>query len=123
MRWIATHLALVAAALLCGCATSGGANAAVTSPDGGTPLMQAAFDGDIAEAQRLRALFLPLEDLRDAHSPLRVLHEAVSLAGISETGPLLPYLANITDAAQIAAIGREAIRLLDANKETKAEAA
>jgi 4-hydroxy-tetrahydrodipicolinate synthase len=88
-----------------------------------TELKGAIERGDLAEAERLRAFFLPLEDLRDAHSPLRVLHEAVSLAGISENGPLLPYLANITDAAVIAAIKRESIRLLDANKDAKAKAA
>jgi dihydrodipicolinate synthase/N-acetylneuraminate lyase len=88
-----------------------------------TLLKSAIERGDLAEAQRLRGLFLPLEDLRDTHSPLRVLHEAVTLAGISENGPLLPYLANITDPAVVAAIGREAIRLLDANKDAKAKAA
>jgi dihydrodipicolinate synthase/N-acetylneuraminate lyase len=88
-----------------------------------TELKTAIERGDLAEAQRLRALFLPLEDLRDAHSPLRVLHEAVRLAGICETGPLLPYLANITDQPVVAAIGREAIRLLDANTDAKAKAA
>ncbi|MEO6376940.1 MAG: ankyrin repeat domain-containing protein [Caulobacteraceae bacterium] len=50
MRSKAMHLAL-AVALLCGCAIS--ASAAATSPDGATPLMEAAFDGDIAGAQRL----------------------------------------------------------------------
>ncbi len=88
-----------------------------------TQLKGAIERGELAEAQRLRTLFLPLEDLRDAHSPLRVLHEAVGLAGICETGPLLPYLDNITDPAVVAAIKREAIRLLDANKDAKAKAA
>ena len=47
---------------------------------------------------------MPLEDLRDGISPLRVLHAAVHLAGIADTGPLLPYLANVTDAKQLADI-------------------
>jgi dihydrodipicolinate synthase/N-acetylneuraminate lyase len=81
-----------------------------------TALLKAIQCGDFGEAARLRALFIPLEDLRDAHSPLRVLHEAVRLAGISNTGPLLPYLANITDPVLVAAIEREAVRLLDANR-------
>ncbi len=80
-----------------------------------TMLLEALRRGDVQEAERLRQLFLPLEDLRDAHSPLRVLHEAVRLAGIAETGPLLPYLSNITEPAQIAAVEQAAKRLLAAN--------
>jgi ankyrin repeat protein len=44
---------VLAAAIVCGCAISGGASAAATTPDGATPLMQAAFDGDVAQARRL----------------------------------------------------------------------
>jgi 4-hydroxy-tetrahydrodipicolinate synthase len=88
-----------------------------------TELKGAIERGDLAEAQRLRALFLPLEDLRDAHSALRVLHDAVGLAGVCDTGPMLPYLDNITDPAVVAVVKREAIRLLDANKTGKAKAA
>ncbi len=61
MRWKATHIALAAAALVCCGAIGGVASAAATAaattpdttPDGGTPLMQAAFEGDVAGAQRL----------------------------------------------------------------------
>jgi dihydrodipicolinate synthase/N-acetylneuraminate lyase len=45
-----------------------------------------------AEAERLRSIFEPLEDLRNAINPIRVLHEAVAAAGIASTGPLLPLL-------------------------------
>jgi ankyrin repeat protein len=44
---------VLAAALVCGCAISGGASAAEKTPDGSTPLMQAAFEGDVAQAKRL----------------------------------------------------------------------
>jgi ankyrin repeat protein len=54
MRRGATHL-LLAAALVCGCAIGGAARAAGTTPDGATPLMQAAYDGDVAQAKRLLA--------------------------------------------------------------------
>ena len=47
---------------------------------------------DWAEAERIRTVFEPLEDLRNAISPIRVLHEAVAGAGIAGTGPLLPLL-------------------------------
>jgi dihydrodipicolinate synthase/N-acetylneuraminate lyase len=47
---------------------------------------------DWPEAERLRAIFEPLEQLRNAINPIRVLHEAVAAAGIAATGPILPML-------------------------------
>jgi dihydrodipicolinate synthase/N-acetylneuraminate lyase len=44
------------------------------------------------EAENLRALFMPLEDLRDAWGPARVLHHATELAGIAPAGPIPPYV-------------------------------
>ena len=35
---------------------------------------------------------MPLEDLRDAWGPARVLHHATELAGIATTGPIPPYI-------------------------------
>ena len=55
-------------------------------------LLAAVRRGDWAEAERIRTVFEPMEDLRNAHSPIRVLHEAVAAAGIAPTGPLLPLL-------------------------------
>jgi len=78
-----------------------------------TALLRALQRDDRKEAERLRALFIPLEDLRDTHSPLRVLHAAVELADIAKTGPLLPFLSNIEDEAILAAIGKEAHRLTE----------
>jgi len=49
-------------------------------------------------AETLRANFLPLEDARDSISPIRVLHDAVTLAGIADMGPMLPMLSNLPDA-------------------------
>jgi dihydrodipicolinate synthase/N-acetylneuraminate lyase len=51
-----------------------------------------------------RRLFLPLEDLRDAWGPARVLHAAVELAGIAVTGPIPPYVSALS-AAQIEPLG------------------
>lgn len=64
--------------------------------------------GDWAEADRIRSLFKPLEDLRNAIHPIRVLHEAVEAAGITTTGPLLPLLTNVEprDKPAIAAAAR-----------------
>jgi dihydrodipicolinate synthase/N-acetylneuraminate lyase len=52
---------------------------------------------DYAEAERIRLIFKPLEDLRNAINPIRVLHEAVRLAGIAETGPAMPLLTNLEE--------------------------
>jgi dihydrodipicolinate synthase/N-acetylneuraminate lyase len=48
--------------------------------------------GDWARAEALRERFMPLEDLRDAWGPARVLHHAADLAGVSTTGPIPPYI-------------------------------
>ena len=84
-----------------------------------TALLRALQRCDDREAERLRALFLPLEDLRDQHSPLRVLHAAVAAAGIADTGPLLPFLANIEAGPVFSAIETEARRLWEQNQAMK----
>jgi len=65
--------------------------------------------GDWEEAEAIREIFRPLEDLRNAIHPIRVLHEAVSLAGIADTGALLPLLSRVgeTDRLKIAAAAKE----------------
>jgi dihydrodipicolinate synthase/N-acetylneuraminate lyase len=59
---------------------------------------------DWAAAERIRLIFKPLEDLRNAINPIRVLHDAVRLAGIADTGPELPLLTNLDphDAERVA---------------------
>jgi dihydrodipicolinate synthase/N-acetylneuraminate lyase len=52
--------------------------------------------GDLTAAEGLRAPFMPLEDLRDAWGPAPVLHAAVEAAGITETGPLSPFVSNLS---------------------------
>ena len=64
-------------------------------PRGSTKILEACKRKDWETAAKLRASYIPLEDARDAHSPIRVLHEAVRLAGIADTGPILPLLSNI----------------------------
>jgi dihydrodipicolinate synthase/N-acetylneuraminate lyase len=88
-----------------------------------TAILRALQAGDVARAEALRARFIPLEDLRDAHSPMRVLHEAVRLAGIAETGPMLPMMANIEDVAILGAIAAAAGQLKDINDGHLARAA
>jgi len=52
---------------------------------------------DWARAEELRAQFMPLEDLRDAWGPARVLHHATELAGIATTGPIAPYVSMLSE--------------------------
>jgi 4-hydroxy-tetrahydrodipicolinate synthase len=54
----------------------------------------AAQANDWSRAEQLRALFMPLEDLRDQWGPARVLHQAVDAAGI---GPIAPYVSPLRD--------------------------
>jgi len=75
-------------------------------------MFEANVKGDWAEAASIREHFIPLEDLRDAWGPARVLHAAVELAGIAKSGPISPYVTPIS-AAQLselepvaAALGR-----------------
>ena len=63
------------------------------------------------EAQKLRAAYLPLEDQRDAHGPIRVLHDAITLAGIAGMGPMLPMITNLDDAER-PAVKAAAVALL-----------
>jgi dihydrodipicolinate synthase/N-acetylneuraminate lyase len=69
---------------------------------------------DWDEAERIRTIFRPLEDLRNAINPIRVLHQAVESAGIADTGPLLPLLTNV-EATHVPAIADAARVLLAAN--------
>ena len=67
------------------------------------------------QAERIRQTFRPLEDLRNAINPIRVLHEAVRLAGIANTGSLTPLMSNLKESDH-AAVGEAAKRLLDADR-------
>jgi dihydrodipicolinate synthase/N-acetylneuraminate lyase len=70
------------------------------------------------EAERLRAAFLPLEDIRDGHGPTPVLHAAVERAEIARTGPLPPFASEVADEtlAAIETAARE-LRALDARQQ------
>jgi dihydrodipicolinate synthase/N-acetylneuraminate lyase len=86
------------------------------APHLSTAILAALRGGDVAAAEALRAKFLAFEDLRDAHSPIVVLHDGVRLAGIADTGPLQPYLANL-DEGMLGAVGvaAKALREEDAS--------
>jgi dihydrodipicolinate synthase/N-acetylneuraminate lyase len=82
-------------------------------------LLHALKAKDYAGAEKIRAEFLPLEDLRDGISPLRVLHEAVTLSGIADMGPMFPMLSNIDDSSQLARIKAAAASLRQKDETAK----
>ena len=64
-------------------------------PDLSARMLSAANDGQWEVAESIREIFRPLEDHRNQINPIRVLHEAVALAGIAKTGPLIPCLSDL----------------------------
>jgi dihydrodipicolinate synthase/N-acetylneuraminate lyase len=72
-------------------------------------MLRALKAGDHEIAGTIRQTFKPLEDLRNAINPIRVLHAATGEAGIANTGPILPLLHEVTDAQRtdIAATANE----------------
>ncbi len=79
-------------------------------------ILRALKAGDVDRAAALRDQYLPLEDLRDGSSPIRVLHEAVTLSGVADMGPMLPMFSNIDDPALLARIRAAAQALLAADQ-------
>lgn len=78
-------------------------------------LLAAVRRGDFPAAERIRQVFAPLEDLRNAINPIRVLHQAVASAGIAATGPLLPLLSTV-EPGDVPAITAAARALLAADQ-------
>ncbi len=74
-------------------------------------IFEACAAGDYARAGELRAAFLPLEDLRDAWGPARVLHAATELAGIAATGPIPPFVSPLSRSQleQLAPVARSLV--------------
>ncbi len=73
-------------------------------------LLEACSVKNWQKADDLRAGFMPLEDLRDAWGPARVLHHATELSGIAPTGPIPPYVSAL-DARQLDELAPIARRL------------
>lgn len=63
---------------------------------------QAIFDalkaGHTPTAAAIREQFIAHEDFRDAWGPARVLHASMALAGIAETGPIPPFVTELSEA-------------------------
>jgi 4-hydroxy-tetrahydrodipicolinate synthase len=73
-------------------------------------LFEACARDDFQAAADVREQFLPLEDLRDAWGPARVLHHATELVGIAKTGPIAPYVSTLND-KQLEKLGPLALTL------------
>ena len=78
-------------------------------------MLRALKAGDHETAETIRQTFKPLEDLRNAINPIRVLHAATGEAGIAATGPILPLLHEVT-ADQRTDIAATANQLLSRNQ-------
>ena len=77
-------------------------------------MLRAIKAGEFGKADEIRQVFSPLEDLRNSINPVRVLHTAVTLAGVATMGPLMPLLSEV-NAEDAIAIGAAAKQLLAKN--------
>jgi dihydrodipicolinate synthase/N-acetylneuraminate lyase len=75
-------------------------------------LLDACARKDYEEAEKVRAAFLPLEDARDEWGAPRVLHAAVALSGVAETGPIPPFVSELSAAQKdrLRPIAKELLR-------------
>jgi dihydrodipicolinate synthase/N-acetylneuraminate lyase len=80
-----------------------------------TELLSHCVEARWNSAEAIRAQFMPLEDLRDAWGPARVLHHATELSEIAPTGPIPPFVSPLEPAQlqQLAPVAR-ALRSLNA---------
>jgi dihydrodipicolinate synthase/N-acetylneuraminate lyase len=78
-------------------------------------LLQTMQSGQTQPAQMLHERFMPLEDLRESISLIRVLHDAVSWSGLADMGPQLPLLSSTPESARASVTAAaQTLRALDA---------
>ncbi len=75
-----------------------------------TKMLRALQAADYDAAESIRQKFCGLEDLRNNINPIRVLHRAVELADIADTGPMYPMLGEL-DAGQTSLVAAAASEL------------
>jgi dihydrodipicolinate synthase/N-acetylneuraminate lyase len=68
----------------------------VVAPKQCRALLAACVAKEYDKAEKVRSAFIPLEDLRDEWGPSKVLHAALALAGIAETGPIPPFVSELS---------------------------
>lgn len=81
-------------------------------------MLHAVIAKDFEKAETIRRIFRPLEDERNRVNPIRVLHTAVSAAGIAATGPMLPMLGELPTDSMLR-VRSLAAELLAANQNPK----
>lgn len=99
------------------CFTSG---SVCVAPRGSTKILALLKARKYEEAEKIRAAYIALEDQRDARGPIRVLHDAVTLAGIADMGAMLPMISNL-DASEKAAVKAAAVALLEHDRKLAAQ--
>ncbi|MDH3669275.1 MAG: dihydrodipicolinate synthase family protein [Paracoccaceae bacterium] len=80
------------------------------APSASTALLHALKSRSWKVAERVVNRFAQMDRLRKEIHPIRVLHDAVTLAGIADMGPILPSLSNLDAKEQ--AVVREAAKAL-----------
>jgi dihydrodipicolinate synthase/N-acetylneuraminate lyase len=99
------------------CFTSG---SVCVAPRGSTKILALLKAKRWEDAEKIRAAYIALEDQRDARGPIRVLHDAVTLAGIADMGPMLPMISNL-DAGERAVVQAAATALLAYDRKLASE--
>lgn len=85
------------------------------APRGSMKLLSLLREKRYDEAEAVRKLYIPMEDARDSINPIRVLHDAVTLSGVADMGPILPLLTGLS-AAERETVAPFARQLLAADK-------
>lgn len=80
-------------------------------PDLSQEMLRELKAGNLDRVREIQAIFEPLENLRNGINPVRVLHEAVTAAGIADTGPQLPLLHDLS-ASERESVARAAKALI-----------
>ena len=63
-------------------------------------MLQLVQNGNYEAAEAIRAIYEPLENLRNTYGPIPVLHHAVTLSGVADMGSFLPLLAPLSEDIQ-----------------------
>jgi len=94
------------------CFTSG---CVCVAPGKSMEMLRSIRTGDFEVAEQIRSTFKPLENLRNSINPIRVLHTAVALSGIANTGPIIPLMSELDDSNK-PAIQAVAAQLLEVER-------
>ena len=94
------------------CFTSG---CVCVAPGKSMEMLRSIKVGDFEVAEQIRSTFKPLENLRNSINPIRVLHTAVALSGIANTGPIIPLMSELDDSNK-PAIQAVAAQLLEVER-------